>query len=46
MSVKEMAYEPLAFMGGSFRGSQLKRPTVDKEGLAILNTFYRLDYFL
>ena len=34
-----MSHEPLAFLSGSFKGSQLRWVTVDKEGLAIVNTF-------
>ena len=37
-----MSHEPLAFLSGSFKGSQLRWVTVDKEGFAIVSTFRRL----
>lgn len=32
----KMCHEPLAFLSGSFRGSQLRWPTLDKEASAIV----------
>ena len=45
-SAGDRSHEPLAFLGGSFKGSQLRWATVDKEGFAILNIFRRLEYLL
>ena len=39
VALENMSHEPLAFLSGSFKGSQLRWVTVDKEGLAIVNTF-------
>ena len=36
LSFMDMSHEPLAFLSGVFRGSQLCWPTVDKESFAIL----------
>lgn len=44
MPVMGMAHKPLAFLSGSFKGSQLNWATVDMEGLAIACGFRRLDY--
>ena len=41
-----MSHEPLAFVSGAFRGSQLCWPTVDKESFAILSAFQRVPYLL
>ena len=46
VSLENMSHEPLAFLTGSFKGSQLRWATVDKEGFAIVNTFRRLEYLL
>ena len=46
VSVEEMTHEPLAFLSGTFKGSQLRWATVDKEGFAIVSTFRRLEYLL
>ncbi len=44
--VEEMSHEPLGFVSGSFRGSQLNWPTMDKEGYAIVVAIKRLDYLM
>ena len=41
-----MSHEPLAFLSGVFRGSQLCWPTVDKDSFAILSAFHRVPYLL
>ena len=41
-----MSHEPSGVLSGSFKGSQLRWATVDKEGFAIVNTFRRLEYLL
>ena len=46
VTLENMSREPLAFLSGSFTGSQLRRATVDKEGFAIVNTLRRLEYLL
>ena len=46
VAVEEMSHEPLGFLSGTFRGSQLRWATVDKEGFAIISTFRRLEYLL
>ena len=42
----DMAQEPLGFPSVSFRGSQERWATVDKEGFEVVNTFKRLPYLL
>ena len=37
-----MSHEAVAFMSGSFKGSQLRWVTLNKEGFAIVSTFRRL----
>ena len=46
LALENMSHEPLGFLSGSFKGSQLRWATVDKEGFAIVNTFRRLEYLL
>ena len=46
LSFMDMSHEPLTFLSGVFRGSQLCWPTVDKESFAILSAFQRVPYFL
>ena len=46
LSFMGMSHEPLAFLSGVFRGSQLCLPTVDKEPFAIMSAFQRLPYLL
>ena len=41
-----MTHEPLAFLSGTFKGSQMRWATIDKEGFAIVSTFRRLEHFL
>ena len=42
----QQRHRPLAFVSGSFRGSQLNWPTVEKEGFGIVETCKRLSYIL
>ena len=44
LPVEEMSHEPLGFVSGAFKGSQLRWSTVDKEGFTIVSIFKRLDY--
>ena len=44
--VEDMSHEPLAFLSGSFKGSQMRWATIDKEGFAIVSTFRRLEHLL
>ena len=46
LSFMDMSHEPLAFLSGVFRGSQLCWPTVDKESFAILSAFQSVPYLL
>ena len=46
LSFMDMSHEPLAFLSGMFRRSQLCWPTVDKESFAILSAFQRVPYLL
>ena len=46
LSVEDMTHEPLAFLSGTFKGSQMHGATIDKEGFAIVSTFRRLELFL
>ena len=46
LSFIDMSHEPLAFLSGVFRGSQLCWPTVDKESFGILSAFQRAPYLL
>ena len=46
LSFMDMSHEPLPFLSGAFRGSQLCWPTVDKEAFAILSAFQRVPYLL
>ena len=46
MAVEDMSHEPLGFLSGVFRNSQLRWPTVDKEAFAFVSTFRRLEYLL
>ena len=41
-----MSHEPLGFLSGTFRGSQQRWATVDKEGFTIVSTFRRLEFLL
>ena len=45
LPVKDMTHEPLAFLSGTFKGSQMRWATIDKEGFAIVSTFRRLEHF-
>jgi len=42
----DQSHEPLAFLGGAFRGPQERWSTPEKEGFAIYQVFERLDYLL
>ena len=44
--VVDMAHEPLGFVNGGFKGSQLNWAMVDKEAFAILSVCRRLSYLL
>ena len=44
--VEDMSHEPLGFLSGTFRGSQQRWATTDKECFAIVSTFRRLEYLL
>ena len=46
VEVKAISFEPLGCLSGTFRGSQQRGATVDKEGFAIVSTFRRLEYLL
>ena len=46
MEVTEQPMEPLYFLSGTFRGSQIKWATPDKEGFAIVEAVERLRYLL
>ena len=46
VALENMSHEPLDFLSDSFKGSQLRWATVNKEGFAIVNTFRRLEYLL
>ena len=41
--VEKKSHELLGFVSGTFRGSQQRRATVDKEGFATVSTFRRLE---
>ena len=41
-----MSHEPIGILSGTFRGSQQRWTTVDKEGFTIVSTFRRLEYLL
>lgn len=42
----EQHHVPLAFVSGTFKGSQLRWPVVEKEGWAVVETCTRLSYVL
>ena len=46
VEVEKVSHEPLGFLSGTFRGSQQRWMTVDKEGFAIVSAFRRLEYLL
>ena len=46
LPVEAITHEPLAFPSGTFKGSQRRWATIDKEGFAIVSTFRRLEHFL
>ena len=46
LPVEDMTHEPLGFLSGTFKGSQMRWATIDKEGFAIVSTFRRLEHFL
>ena len=41
-----MTHEPLGFLSVTFKGSQQRCTTVDKEGFTMVSTFKRLKYLL
>ena len=46
VALENMSHKPLAFLSDSFKGSQLRWATVDKDGFEIVNTFRTLEYLL
>ena len=46
ISVEDITHEPLGFLNGTFKESQRRWVTVDKEGFAMVSTFKRLEYLL
>ena len=46
LSFMDMSHEPLAFLSGVLRGSQLCWTTVDEKSFAILSAFQRVPYLL
>ena len=42
--VEDMTHEPLGFLSGTFKGSQQRWATVDKESFAMVSTFKGLEY--
>ena len=46
LPVEEMTHEPLACLSGSFKDSQMRWATIDKEGFAVVSTFRRLQHLL
>ena len=46
LPLEDMTHEPLAFLSGTFKGSQMRWATIDKYGFAIVSTFRRLEHFL
>ena len=44
--VADMCHQPLAFLSGQFKASQLNWSVTDKEGYAILAAYLRFDYLL
>ena len=45
LPVEDMTHESLAFLSGTFKGSQMRWATIDKEEFAIVSTFRRLEHF-
>ena len=46
VEVEKMSHERVGFLSGTFRGSQQRWATVDKEGFVIVSTFRRLEHLL
>jgi hypothetical protein len=46
LPVEKMRHAPLAFLSGSFKGSELNWSVTDKEAWAIVVAYRRLDYLL
>ncbi|CAM9790553.1 unnamed protein product, partial [Sphacelaria rigidula] len=46
LPVEDMTHEPLAFLSGDFKGSQMCWAKTDKEGFGIVSTFRRLEHLL
>ena len=46
LPVEDMTHELLAFLSGTFTGSQMRCATIDKEGFAVVSTFRRLEHCL
>ncbi|CAM9725895.1 unnamed protein product [Sphacelaria rigidula] len=46
LPVEDLTHEPLAFLSGTFEGSQMRWGTIDKDGFAIVSTFRRVEHLL
>ena len=46
LPLEDMTHEPLAFLSGTYKGSQMRWATIDNDGFAIVSTFRRLEHFL
>ena len=46
LPVEDMTHELLALLSGTFKGSQMRWATIDKEGFAIVSPFRLLEHFL
>ena len=44
LPLADQRHDPLAFLGGAFKGAGLDWSTFEKEGFAIFQTFQKLDY--
>lgn len=44
LEMEEQKHEPLKFVSGAFNGAQLNWGTFEKEGYAIFQVFWKLDY--
>ncbi|CAN0004061.1 unnamed protein product, partial [Sphacelaria rigidula] len=46
LPVEDMTHEPLTFLSGNFKGSQMRWAKIDKEGFAIGSALRRLEHLL
>ena len=46
LPVEDMTHEPLAFLSGTFKRSQMRWATIDKKGFAIVRTFNAWSIFM